>query len=55
MILIDFTVGILSVFASGIMAHMYRVTRAQGDLLCSLLGFVAGVAVLINMIGKMTL
>lgn len=55
MILLDLSVGVLAVFAAGIMAHMYRVTKIKTDLLCSILGFVSGVAVLINMIGKIAI
>lgn len=54
MILIELSIGILAVFTAGIMAHLYRVTRSTSDLLCSILGFVSGTAVLINMIGKIT-
>lgn len=54
MILIELAVGILAVFTAGVMAHLYRVTRHNTDLLCSILGFVSGTAVLINMIGKIT-
>jgi len=52
MILIDLVVGVLAIFASGIMAHMYRTTQIQTDLWCSVVGFFSGLAVLINLIGK---
>ncbi len=55
MITLDLVVGILAIFSSGIMAYMYRVTQTPSDLWCSMLGFVSGTAVLINMIGKITL
>jgi hypothetical protein len=54
MIMLDLVVGILAIFSSGITAYMYRVTQMPSDLWCSMLGFVAGTAVLINMIGRLT-
>jgi hypothetical protein len=51
MILTYLVLGIMSIFASGILAQMYRANGDSRDFYISAIGFASGVYILISMIG----
>ena len=51
MISLLLVLGILSIFASGVLAHMYGSKGDARDFYISAIGFASGVFILISMIG----
>lgn len=51
MIMLMLVLGILSVFASGVLAHMYGARGDSRDFYISAIGFASGVFILVSMIG----
>ncbi len=51
MISLMLILGILSIFASGVLAHMYGVKGDPRDFYVSAIGFASGIFILISMIG----
>lgn len=51
MIILLLVLGIVSIFAAGSLANSYGTTNNRSDFYSSIIGFVAGVYILISMIG----
>jgi len=51
MIIITLILGIACIFASGSLANMFGTTGNRSDFYTSIIGFAAGVYILISMIG----
>jgi hypothetical protein len=54
MISLLLVLGILSIFASGVLAHMYGTNGDSRDFYISAIGFASGIFILISMIGAMS-
>ncbi len=53
MISLMLVLGISSIFASGVLAHLYGVKGDQRDFYISAIGFASGVYILVSMIGAL--
>lgn len=53
MISILLVLGIASIFAAGVLAHMYGVKGDSRDFYVSAIGFASGVFILISMVGAL--